>query len=293
MHADHVDVLAVQPGEDLGLHHLVGVAHRDLARGHVDDPVHDRHQRVHVVRGEQDGDLLGPGQPGQHRDDALLAGDVQVGQRLVEQQQLRPADQGVRDHDPLLLAAGQLADPGVRVALRADGGEHVADQLAAGPGRQADTELVAVQAEAHHVPDPQRHVRLDGQLLRHVPDRGVTGRAGVAVEQHRAAGDRLQAEDDPEQGGLARAVRPDEAGELAGADAERHVAEDLPAAEADADVLQPEQVVAIRGAPWICGRSQPCAGPGPRSASRTGSRSRARASSRRRPPPGCRSAAPA
>ena len=63
-----------------------------------------------------------------------------------------------------------------------------------------------------------------------------------AVEQHRAAGDRLQAEDDPEQGGLARAVRPDEAGELAGADAERDVPEDLPAAQPDAYLVQPEQV---------------------------------------------------
>jgi hypothetical protein len=53
---------------------------------------------------------------------------------------------------------------------------------------------------------------------------------------------RLQAQDDPEQGGLARAVRSDQAGELTGADAERDVVEDLPAAEPDTDVLQPEQV---------------------------------------------------
>jgi hypothetical protein len=133
VHADHVDVLAVQAGQHLGLDHLVGVAHRHPAPRHVDDPVHDRHQRVHVVGREQHGDVFGPGQPGQHRDDPLLAGDVQVGQRLVEQQQPRPADQGVRDHDPLLLAAGQLADPRVRVPLRSDRGEHVGDQLAARP----------------------------------------------------------------------------------------------------------------------------------------------------------------
>jgi len=46
---------------------------------------------------------------------------------------------------------------------------------------------------------------------------------------------------------------------------------------------------AITGAPWRCGRPRPSAGPGLRSASRTGSRSRARASSRRRLLPGRRS----
>src|SRR5271166_3900724 len=62
-----------------------------------------------------------------------------------------------------------------------------------------------------------------------------------AVDEHRAPGDRLQAEDDPEQGGLAGPVRPDQAGELAGADGERDVPEDLPAAQPHVDPVQPEQ----------------------------------------------------
>jgi hypothetical protein len=102
---------------------------------------------------------------------------------------------------------------------------------------------VAVQAEAHHVPYAERHVRLDAELLRHVPDRGVAVLPRGAVEQYGAFGDRLEAEDDLEQGGLARAVRPDEPGELAGTDAERDVFQYLAAAQPDTDVFQPEQVV--------------------------------------------------
>ena len=240
MHPDHVDVLAVQPGQHLGLDHLVGGADRHPARGHVDDPVHHRHQRVHVVRRQQHRDALGPGQPGQHRDDPLLAGDVQVGQRLVEQQQPRQADQRVRDHDPLLLAAGQLADPRVGVPPRADRGQHVVDQLAAGPGRQPDAELVPVEPERDHVPDPQRRVRLDAQLLRHVADRGVPRRARRAVDEHRAGGYRLQAEDDAQERGFARSVRPDETGELTGVHGHPDVPQHLPAAEPDPDAVQPE-----------------------------------------------------
>ena len=87
----------------------------------VDDPVHDRQQRVHLVRRDQHGDLLLRGDPAEQRDDLLLAADVEVGQRLVEQQQPGTADQRVRDQDPLLLAAGQVADPGVGEPLGVDG----------------------------------------------------------------------------------------------------------------------------------------------------------------------------
>ncbi len=45
------------------------------------------------------------GDPRQQSDDLLGAAQVEVRQRLVEQQQRRAADQRVRDQDPLLLAA--------------------------------------------------------------------------------------------------------------------------------------------------------------------------------------------
>ena len=90
------------------------------------------------------------------------------------------------------------------------------------------------------------------------PIEASRGRPRRAVDEHRAPGDRLQAEDDPEQGGLARPVRPDETGELAGADGERDVPEDLPAAQPHADPVQPEQLCCHHG-PVITGaRSRPC-----------------------------------
>src|SRR5271154_5684202 len=55
---DDLDRLTVQPGENVGLDYLVGGTGGDLAAGHVDDAVHHRQQRVHVVGGQQDGDLL-------------------------------------------------------------------------------------------------------------------------------------------------------------------------------------------------------------------------------------------
>src|SRR5207253_3988864 len=102
----------------------------------------------------------------------------------------------------------------VAVPPRAHRGQYVVDELAAGPGRQPDAELVPVEPERDHVPDPQRRVRLDAELLRHVADRGVAGRARGAVDEHRSGGYRLEAEDDAQERGLARSVRADKTGEL-------------------------------------------------------------------------------
>ncbi len=110
------------------------------------------------------------GELAEHGDDLLLAAQVEVGERLVEQEQLRPGDQRVRDQHALLLAAGQLADPCVGVLVRADIGQRRIDQLPALPRREGEPEPVPVKAERHHVAGAQRHVRVDDKLLRHVAD---------------------------------------------------------------------------------------------------------------------------
>ena len=90
-----------------------------MAVRHVHDPVHDAEQGVHVVGRHVHRDLLLTGQLAEQGDDLLLAAQVEVGERLVEQQQLGPGDQRVGDQHALLLAAGQFADPGIGVPVRA------------------------------------------------------------------------------------------------------------------------------------------------------------------------------
>jgi hypothetical protein len=187
------------------------------------------------------------GELAEHRDDLLLAAQVEVGERLVEQEQPGPRDQRVRDEDALLLTAGKLADPGVGVAGRADVGQRRLDQFPALPGRpvlpgEGEPEPVPVKAERHHVAGAQRHVRVDDQLLRHVADgRLVLVVQGRAVDEHAPARRVGQAEDDAQERGLARSVRPDDAGEVPLLKGERDVAEDLAAAQADPDSFERQQ----------------------------------------------------
>ena len=73
MHPDHVHVLAVQVAEHVGADHLFGRPGGGPAAGQVDDAVHDRQQRVHVVRRDQHRDLLLLSYPAEQADDVLLA----------------------------------------------------------------------------------------------------------------------------------------------------------------------------------------------------------------------------
>ena len=167
---DHLDVVAIEPAEGFGSDHLVGRARCGPAVGQVDDVVHDRQQRVHVVRGEQDRDVLFGGDPGQELDHLGGGADVQVRQRLVEQQQLRAGDERLGDHDPLLLSTRQVPDPGVREPGRSDRVEHLVHGETTLRRRPGDPEAVAVETEPDQVPGPQRHVRLEDDLLGDVTD---------------------------------------------------------------------------------------------------------------------------
>jgi hypothetical protein len=89
--------MAVQLGEARRGDHLVGRAGGGVAVRDVHDPVHHAKQRVHVMRRQEHRDPLLTRQLAEHRDDLLLTAQVEVGQRLVEEEQPRPGDQRVRD----------------------------------------------------------------------------------------------------------------------------------------------------------------------------------------------------
>ena len=98
-------MVAVEATEHVGPDDLVGRSAGRTSSRQVDDAVHDRQQRVHLMGGQEyrDGMLLR--QAVQQSHDLLGAPWIEVGERLVEQEQLRPADECVGDQDPLLFAS--------------------------------------------------------------------------------------------------------------------------------------------------------------------------------------------
>ena len=82
------------------------------AVAHDADLVGDRERVVLVVRDQDRGDVLLLEDLAHFQAQPLAQVDVEVGEGLVEQQQLRPRRERARERDALLLAAGKL----VRVA---------------------------------------------------------------------------------------------------------------------------------------------------------------------------------
>ena len=191
---------------------------------------------------EQDGHVMLGGDPPQQVDDFVLAGDVEVRQRLVEEEKLRLADQGLGDQYPLLLSAREAAHPGVSEAHGADRLEHLVDPLAAACRRCGQTEAVPVQPEPHDVAGPQGKVGVDKDLLGHVADRPVAAGPRCAIDEDLAVGRLQQPQDHPQNGGLTGAVGPDQSGELARPDGEVDVMEDLPTRKPYADPIEGHHV---------------------------------------------------
>ncbi len=88
VHVEDVDVMPVELCQNVGADHLVGGPGGRPPIGQVDDLIHDRQQRVHLVRREQHGDPLLDGDPVQQGDDLLARTQVEVGQGFIEKQQL-------------------------------------------------------------------------------------------------------------------------------------------------------------------------------------------------------------
>ena len=81
----------------------------------------------HVVRGQHD--RAARAAKAQHQLPQLAARlRIQPGRRLVEEQDVRLADQRARDRQPLPLAARQLADPRVTLLSQLDVGQQRGDR---------------------------------------------------------------------------------------------------------------------------------------------------------------------
>jgi hypothetical protein len=202
---------------------------------HDRDPVGEAHGLDLVVGDVDRGGLalleqaleLGPHLQPQER--------VEVGERLVHEQHLRPDRERPGHRHPLPLPARELARELRELALDVHERRRA---LHLAPDRGLVHPLLHAQAEGDVL--EHRHVREDGVVLEHHRDVARAGRQAVHppfADPDPAVGLGLQAGDDAQEGGLAAARRAQQDGELPVLHVERDGLERLEPAEGLAHVL--------------------------------------------------------
>ena len=183
---------------------------------------------VHVVRADQHRDAA-RGELVQLVPEIAPRLRIDAGGRLVEQQQLRLVQQARGERQALLPAAGQLA--GELVARDRRG-----RAARAPPRRACAPSSIAVHARDEAQVLADRQVLPEREALRHVADVALD-RLGLAPDVEAearalAAVGRQQPAEHPDRRGLAAAVGPEEAEDLAAAHRQREILDDVMAAEA-------------------------------------------------------------
>ena len=184
----------------------------DAALQH-DDLVGHRHG-LDLVVGDVDhgrGELLV--QPGKLDPHLYAQSGIEIGERLVEQEDLGLPHDGAADGDALALAARQVLGLALQQRVRAAG-------CWPPPSPCASRSSLGTPARRRAKPmlSAHRHVRIERVGLEH-HGQAAFGRRHVvdplAVDQEIARGDLLEPGDHAQQGGLAAARRTDEDAELA------------------------------------------------------------------------------
>ena len=221
----------------------------DAAVGHEGHLVGDLPGEAHLV-GDHEHRHAVIGQPthdGQHLADQLR---VQRGRRLVEEHELRTHRQCTGDRHTLLLTAGELDRPGVRLVGQTD----LVQQLA-GVGLRLRLRLTLDlhrgfgdvgehRAVGEEVEGLEDHSDISA-LLRGVPLGDLVEPTvllpvadEVALDLDASGVDLLQVVHAPQQGGLARTGRADEAGHRSGGHVEVDALEHIEGTEALPDVTE-------------------------------------------------------
>jgi len=189
-------------GQVLRAEHCLGGSVGDHAAGEQHDPLGPL-GLFEVVRREHHGRAVGHLGVDQ-RQDRLLAGQIEAGDRLVEQQQLRRPDQGLRDEDALSLSTGQFAERAPEQVGNVKAVGDGMDLCAIGTGDPTEQSAGAVAAHADHFVDGERHPGMMLVLLRD------ERRLDTGCPHDRSRRGSEQTRQQPQHGALPAAVGPDE-----------------------------------------------------------------------------------
>ncbi len=207
-----------------------------------------RDDAAEIVRDDDEGEAEALLEVVEQADEPFLAGLVDAGGGLIEEQEPGFGDQGAGDEDALLLAAGQAPDGLLREGQHIDGLEGCADGGAVGFAEGAEEGFASDQAELDDLADGDGERPVDGMALRDVADEGAVGAGlvGGAAEDFDGAGIGLQdAQHELQQCGLAAPVGADDAQRRTGLHVEGDARKSGAAVVGEGDVMDADDILTL------------------------------------------------
>ena len=92
-------------------HHLIHAPSSGLSTHQIDQAIHHRQQRIHIVSRHQHGNVLDVGQRTKQCHQCVGTAKIQIGQGFIENQQARLTHQSMGNHRPLLLTTREFSYP--------------------------------------------------------------------------------------------------------------------------------------------------------------------------------------
>ena len=170
-------------------------------------------QRIEIVRDEQHRHAAVVVDVVNELDDVDLARQIQTGQRFVEQQHVGLRDQRLSNRDALLLAAGDVTKPQVRVILGVNSGQDIVNCGGKVRSAKPNSPPGPDQPEGDEVAAQMDPAWSSERFCGTRPIRGLPV-SGRASEDLNSPGRWLQApKEQVDQCGFTRTVRPDHRGE--------------------------------------------------------------------------------
>src|ERR1700730_3424258 len=215
MGVDHIYFRSVKPREDRSGHHLLDGAERSPSATEIEHTIEDPQQLVEFVCAEQDRDAPLAAEPPNEIYCDLLVVRIETDQRLVEQQKPWRTDQCLGEQQPLPFATGHLGERALCEIPRAHRRKRLLDHAAVCGSQGGQPPSLAVHGAGNYVEAAYSQVWQYGTQLGHVTHYRAAALRRSPEHAH-IAGARLdQAQKGPHQCGLARAVRAEQADELA------------------------------------------------------------------------------
>ena len=211
--------------------HLFGRSHgEDTAGGHQHQPIAVLCGLVEIVQGGERADIALPGQILHALHQFHLMGGIEVGGRLVQEQQRGLLHQCARHQHPAMFAAGKAGDGPVgereQIGLR----QHLPHQREIGLGIAEPAPAMRIPAHEHDL----AHGEIEGGrfLLRHKGDLAGQVQSAhapdrLAIKQNPPLARRQGQRQDTQQRGFAAPVRPDQSDKFAGVEGDRDIGQNL------------------------------------------------------------------